>query len=78
MVPVLSRSREFSPFLDSTGTGKNWSRKKVQVPVPEKILATVTLCFEGGEAFSVHLPVATSAPNMIQTIQSSSFVGACV
>ena len=36
MVPVLSRSREFSLFLDGTGTGtgKNWSRKKV--PVPEK------------------------------------------
>ena len=26
------------------GTGKNWSRKKVPVPVPEKILGTVTLC----------------------------------
>ena len=39
MVPVLSRSREFSLFLDGTGTGtgKNWSRKKVPVPVPEKI-----------------------------------------
>ena len=38
MVPVLSRSREFSLFLDGTGTGtgKNWSRKKVPVPVPEK------------------------------------------
>ena len=37
MVPVLSRSREFSLILDGTGTGtgKNWSRKKV--PVPEKI-----------------------------------------
>ena len=46
MVPVLSRSREFSLFLDGTGTGtgKNWSRKKVPVPVPEKILGTVTLC----------------------------------
>ena len=33
------------PFLDGTGTGprKNWSRKKV--PVPEKILGTVTLCW---------------------------------
>ena len=28
----------------STGTGKNWSQKKVPVPVPEKILGTVTLC----------------------------------
>ena len=39
MVPVLSRSREFSLFLDGTGTGtgKKWSRKKVPVPVPEKI-----------------------------------------
>ena len=39
MVPVLSRSREFSLFLDGTGTGtgKNWSRKKVPVLVPEKI-----------------------------------------
>ena len=39
MVPVLSRSREFSLFLDGTGTGtgKNWSRKKVPVPVSEKI-----------------------------------------
>ena len=41
MVPVLSRSREFSLFLDGTGTGtgtkKNWSRKKVLVPVSEKI-----------------------------------------
>ena len=39
MVPVLSRSREFSLFLDGTGTGtgKNWSRKKVPVPVPKKI-----------------------------------------
>ena len=38
MVPVLSRSREFSLFLDGTGTGtgKNWSQKKVPVPVPEK------------------------------------------
>ena len=29
MVPVLSRSREFSLVLDGTGTGtgKNWSRK---------------------------------------------------
>ena len=38
MVPVLSRSREFSLFLDGTGTGtgKNLSRKKVPVPVPEK------------------------------------------
>ena len=47
MVPVLSRSREFSLFLDGTGTGtgKNWSRKKVPVPVPEKILGTVTLWF---------------------------------
>ena len=38
MVPVLSRSREFSLFLDGTGigTGKIWSRKKVPVPVPEK------------------------------------------
>ena len=38
MVPVLSRSREFSLFLDGTGTGtgKNWSRKKVPVPVSEK------------------------------------------
>ena len=26
-------------------TGKKWSRKKVPVPVPEKILGTVTLCF---------------------------------
>ena len=40
MVPVLSRSREFSLFLDGTGTGtgKKWSRKKVPVPVPEKII----------------------------------------
>ena len=40
MVPVLSRSREFSLFLDGTGTstGKKWSRKKVPVPVPEKKL----------------------------------------
>ena len=37
MVPVLSRFREFSLFLDGTGTGKNWSQKKVPVPVPEKI-----------------------------------------
>jgi len=39
MVPVLSRSREFSLFLDGTGTGtgKNWSREKVPVPVSEKI-----------------------------------------
>ena len=38
MVPVLSRSREFSLFLDGTGTGtgKKWSRKKVPVPVSEK------------------------------------------
>ena len=38
MVPVLSRSREFSLFLDGTGTGtgKKWSQKKVPVPVPEK------------------------------------------
>ena len=45
MVPILSRSREFSLFLDGTctGTGKNWSRKKVPVPVSEKILGTVTL-----------------------------------
>ena len=40
MVPVLSRSREFSLFLDGTGTGtgKNWSRKKVPVPVPENLV----------------------------------------
>ena len=40
MVPVLSRSREFSVFLDGTGTGtgKNWSRKKVPVPVPENLV----------------------------------------
>ena len=37
MVPVLFWSREFSLFLDGTGTGKNWSRKKVTVMVPEKI-----------------------------------------
>ena len=39
MVPVLSRSREFSLFLDDTGTctGKNCSRQKVPVPVLEKI-----------------------------------------
>ena len=39
MAPVVSRSREFSLFLDGTGTGtgKNWSRKKVPVPVLEKI-----------------------------------------
>ena len=32
-------------YASSTGTGpgKNWSRKKV--PVPEKILGTVTLCW---------------------------------
>ena len=38
MVPVLSPSREFSLFWDGTGTGigKNWSRKKVPVPVLEK------------------------------------------
>ena len=29
------------------GTGKIWSRKKVPVPVPEKILGTVTLCLNG-------------------------------
>ena len=48
MVPVLSRSREFSLFLDGTGTGtgKNWSRKKVPVTVPEKNLGTVTLWSE--------------------------------
>ena len=42
---VISRSREFCSFLDGTGTGtgKKWSRKKVLVPVPEKILGTVTL-----------------------------------
>ena len=50
---VTSRSREFCSFLDGTGpgtgkklvpekstgtgTGKNWSRKKVPVPVSEKI-----------------------------------------
>ena len=28
-----------------TGTGKIWSREKVPVPVPEKILGTVTLWF---------------------------------
>ena len=28
-----------------SGTEKNWSRKKVPVPVPEKILGTVTLWF---------------------------------
>merc|ERR1712218_267350 len=35
---VTSRSREFCTFLDGTGTGtgKNWSRKKVPVTVPEK------------------------------------------
>ena len=38
MVPVLSRSREFSLFLDGTGTGKNWSQKKEPVPVPENVL----------------------------------------
>ena len=45
MVPILSRSREFSPFLDGTGTGTGikLSRKKVPVPVPEKNLGTVTL-----------------------------------
>ena len=39
MVPVLSRSRDFSLFLDGTGpgTGKHWSREKVPVPVPKKI-----------------------------------------
>ena len=33
-----SRSREFGSFLDGTGTGtgKIWSRKKVQEPVPQK------------------------------------------
>merc|ERR1712218_121777 len=34
---VTSRSREFCSFLDGTGIGKNWSRKKIPVPVPEKI-----------------------------------------
>ena len=33
---VTSRSREFCSFLDGTGTGKIWSRKKVPVPVPKK------------------------------------------
>ena len=39
MVPVLSRSREFSLFLDGTGTGtgKIWSRKNL---VPEKSTGT--------------------------------------
>ena len=38
MVPVLSRSRDFSLFLDGTGpgTGKHWSREKV--PVPKKLV----------------------------------------
>ena len=47
---VTSQSREFPvPGIlllfggTSTGTGKNWSRKKVPVSVPEKILGTVTL-----------------------------------
>ena len=55
LVPVPENSREFGPvtrefqgifhFLGGTGigTGKNWSRKKVSVPVPQKILATVAL-----------------------------------
>ena len=55
LVPVPENSREFGTvtrefqgifhFLGGTGIGseKKWSRKKVPVPVPEKILATVAL-----------------------------------
>ena len=40
MVPILSRSQEFSLFLDGTGTGtgKNWSRKKSTGTGPGKKL----------------------------------------
>ena len=64
MVPVLSRSREFSLFLDGTGTGtgKNWSRKKVPVPVSEKI-GPGTVEFPGTPGHCIfsylHVPLGT-------------------
>ena len=49
MVPVLSRSREFSLFLDGTGTGtvKNWSRKKYRSRYQKKFwVPSHSACFQ--------------------------------